>query len=366
MFERLKWWPKWSRENPTQLYRPAILMGTVGVAIFVAVFFITWGNPAQTSTVQTGPRGAGMGVVKLISERNAVDPTIESYVTEAAYVPEDGDELAKDVYANVQVLGDLTEDNFLRVMSAMTAWVSPKQGCAYCHGEGDQESYSSDELYTKIVSRRMIEMTQFINEEFEGHVAPAGVNCYTCHRGENVPSDIWFKRSPVLENVRGWSANQNYATLQSGSTSLPTDALEKYLLGESTIAVHDLEPRVPSEGTASIQDTERTFSLMNYFANSLGVNCTYCHNTRAFYDGEQNTLQWSKASLAIIMAQDLNNEYLVPLKDTYPANRLGSRHGDAPKLACKTCHKGVYKPLQGLDMVKEWPELTTTEAPIYE
>ena len=120
-----------------------------------------------------------------------------------------------------------------------------------------------------------------------------------------------------------------------------------------------------NDGTASIQDTERTFSLMNYFANSLGVNCTYCHNTRAFYDGKQITPQWSTASVGILMVQDINNEYLGPLKGTYPANRLGPLHGDAPKAACKTCHKGVYEPLQGLDMISDWPELATTEAPMY-
>jgi len=362
----LKWFPKWSRENPKDIYGPAILVGVLGCALFVAALIVTWGNPAATSTMQTGPRGAGMGVTKFVSDLNAPDPTIEAYFSEEVYVPEEGEVLAKDVYENVQVLGDLTEDNFNRVMGAITAWVSPEQGCAYCHGDGDLETYGSDDLYTKVVSRRMIQMTQFINEEYDAHVAPAGVNCYTCHRGENVPSDIWFKRAPVLENVKGWSANQNFATAQSSSTSLPSDALEKYLLEDEIVAVHDLEPRAVNEGTPKIQHTERTYSLMNYYANSLGVNCTFCHNTRAFYDGEQVTPQWSVAFLARSMVQELNNDYLVPLKDTYPETRLGPLHKDAPKTACKTCHKGVYKPLGGMDMITDWPELATTEAPVYE
>ena len=52
--------------------------------------------------------------------RLAPDPTIDAYYTEAAYKPNGDEELAKDIYKNVQVLGDLTEDNFNRVMNAMT------------------------------------------------------------------------------------------------------------------------------------------------------------------------------------------------------------------------------------------------------
>ena len=33
---------------------------------------------------------------------------------------------------------------------------------------------------------------------------------------------------------------------------------------------------------ASIQSTEQTYALMIAISNSLGVNCTFCHNSRAF------------------------------------------------------------------------------------
>ena len=279
-----KWFDKWNADNPTNVFGPAILVGVLGGAIFVAVLLVTWGNPAQTASMQTGPRGTGMSVPEFDVARLAPDPTIDAYYTEAAYKPNGDEELAKDIYKNVQVLGDLTEDNFNRVMNAMTQWVSPEEGCAYCHGDVDLEEYGSDKIYTKVVARRMIQMTQSINEDWSGHVnavAEVGVNCYTCHRGENVPSDIWFRISPVNENVEGWSANQNRATSLSQSTSLPSDALAKYLEDTEVIAVHSLESRedgVPGQdGYASIQQTERTYSLMNYFSNSLGVNCVFCH-----------------------------------------------------------------------------------------
>jgi photosynthetic reaction center cytochrome c subunit len=42
-----------------------------------------------------------------------------------------------------------------------------------------------------------------------------------------------------------------------------------------------------------------------------------------------------------------------------PENRLGPIYADAPKAACKTCHKGYQQPLQGTNVIKDWPELAT-------
>ncbi len=370
-----KWFDKWNKDNPTNIFGPAILVGALGGAIFVAAMVVTWGQPYANTSMQTGPRGTGMSVPEFDADRLTPDPTIDAYYTEAPYVPEGGEDLAKDIYENVQVLGDLTEDNFNRVMLAMTQWVSPEQGCAYCHGDVAIEEYGADDLYTKVVSRRMIQMTQNINENWDGHVnanKEVGVNCYTCHRGENVPSNIWFNITPVTETTAGWSAVQNRATSLSQSTSLPSNAIEVYLTDyDSMVNVHDLESRVKgvpglTEGVATIQKTEMTYSLMNYFSNSLGVNCVFCHNSRAFYDGSQNTPQWGTALLGRQMVIEMNQEYLIPLKDTYPAERLGPIFADAPKAACKTCHKGYQQPLQGLNMIADWPELASTEAPVYE
>jgi photosynthetic reaction center cytochrome c subunit len=56
------------------------------------------------------------------------------------------------------------------------------------------------------------------------------------------------------------------------------------------------------------------------------------------------------------MVRKLNVDYLEPLKAELPAARLGPL-GDAPKVYCETCHQGVNKPLQGVSMAKDWPEL---------
>lgn len=370
-----KWFNEWNKSNPTNVFGPAILIGVVGGALFVAAMLVTWGNPYQTDSLQTGPRGTGMSVPEFNSARTAPDPTLADYYTEEPYPPEPGEALAKDIYENVQVLGDVTEGNFNRLMNAMTLWVSPDQGCAYCHAGADEGNYADDDLYTKVVSRRMIQMTQNLNENWDAHVNSIqqnGVNCYTCHRGMNVPSDIWFNVTPVNEAADGWAAVQNRATSMSQSTSLPSSALEVYLTDyDSYVNVHDLESRVAGvpgidEGVHTIQKTEMTYSLMNYFANSLGVNCVFCHNSRAFYDAAQYTPQWGLAQIARQMVIETNQEYLIPLKDTYPPERLGPIYADAPKLGCRTCHKGYQRPLQGLNVIADWPELATTGVPQYE
>lgn len=361
---KFDWYSKWVAENPKDPLGPAYIIGVIGSAVLVAALIVIWGNPAPTETTQTGPRGTGMSVVQFEgAQESLIADSTAFYYTEDPYERMEGEPLAGEIYENVQVLGNVTDGNFNRLMAAMTEWVSPGQGCAYCHG--DSGNFASDDLYTKVVSRRMLQMTQNINANWEIHVGAggengAGVNCYTCHRGQNVPNGIWFDVTPVNESVEGWAAVQNRATRQNVSTSLPSDALQSYLADYQPIAVHDLAPRVagvPGVDVASIQDTERTYSLMNYFSSSLAVNCTYCHNTRAFYDYDQVTPQHGTAQLGIAMVQELNLDYLIPLQDVYPEARLGPVNGDAPKVACLTCHQNAAKPLGGMDMITQWPEL---------
>jgi photosynthetic reaction center cytochrome c subunit len=40
----------------------------------------------------------------------------------------------------------------------------------------------------------------------------------------------------------------------------------------------------------------------------------------------------------------------------FPPNRL-SEEGDFPKVGCATCHKGAYKPMYGVSMLPDNPEL---------
>ena len=107
-----KWFNVWNKENPTNVFGPAILVGVLGGAVFGAIMIVTWGQPAATSSLQTGPRGIGMSVTEFDADLNTPDPDIGMLYENEPYIPDGSETLAKDIYQNVQVLGDVTEDNF--------------------------------------------------------------------------------------------------------------------------------------------------------------------------------------------------------------------------------------------------------------
>jgi len=100
-------------------------------------------------------------------------------------------------------------------------------------------------------------------------------------------------------------------------------------------------------------------------SNSLGVNCTYCHNTESVGNWETSSPARVNAWYGIRMVRDINNHYLDPLNGVFPPYRKGVE-GDSPKVYCMTCHQGIYKPLFGVSMLTGFPELKgppkTTEA----
>jgi photosynthetic reaction center cytochrome c subunit len=221
---------------------------------------------------------------------------------------------------------------------------------------------ADDSLYTKVVARRMIEMTQHINTDYKTHVADTGVTCYTCHRGMPVPANVWFAPEP-----------QKHATRMVGSKAARTRPAESVALHRcrtipsrpicskaQTIAVN-ATTALPNERVGSIAATEQTYALMMHMSDGLGVNCTYCHNSRAFSSWSTSTPQRVTAWHGIRMARDLNNTYMEPLTQTFPVSRLGAL-GDVAKVNCATCHQGAYKPLYGASMLKDYPALSAVGA----
>jgi photosynthetic reaction center cytochrome c subunit len=355
-----KWFDKWNSDNPTNIFGPAIAVGVAGSAVFVAAMIVAWGQPFATASQQTGPRGTGMHVQEFVSELEAGDPTIAGYVTSEPIVPTADSALAIDTLEGVPPsLANVSVENYERLVEAMRSWTGIPDLL-----EPGNDSYQTQVAYS------MIEMTQNINQNWAAHVqanAEVGVTCYTCHRGQPVPNNIWFRVGPVNNNAAGWPAIQNRVTMTSNFTSLPSTYLEHFLLQDEdgfygVAQVHDLASRVENlEGDPLIQQTEMTYAWMNYFANSLGVNCVFCHNSRAFYDPTQVTPQWSTASLGIIMVQEQLEQYILPLEEVLPAERLGPIYADVPKLACRTCHQGEQQPLNGLNVIANWPELAVLD-----
>ena len=160
-------------------------------------------------------------------------------------------------------------------------------------------------------------------------------------------------------------AGQNIATKEAGLSSLPFDPFTPYLKDAAEIRVNGNEAMAgvgKHANRASLKQTEHTYSLMVHMSESLGVNCTYCHNTRNFQSWEESRPQRVTAWHGIRMARDLNNDYMTPLTKTFPTERLGSK-GDVAKVNCTTCHQGAYKPLYGAPMAKSFPELQALAKP---
>lgn len=330
----------------------------LGLLAVLAATTLAGCEKPPVDAVQRGYRGVGMEQV--VNPRIAADLVAENQAPEPIpAVPAAGPK-ARDIYQNVQVLGDLSAGEFNRLMAAITQWVSPEEGCTYCHGN---DGFAADDKYTKKVARVMIAMTQRANEEWGAkHTAPTGVTCYTCHRGKNVPEYVWVK-DPGPKMAAALAAHptgQNIASESVAYASLPYDPFTPYLEGDEDIRMAG-DTALPTGNRKSIKQTEWTYGLMMHFSDSLGVNCTYCHNSRAFANWEQSPPTRMKAWHAIRMVRELNNNYVWATNDWLPDHRQGPS-GDPQKLACNTCHQGAYKPLYGAPMLKDYPNLARESA----
>jgi hypothetical protein len=346
--------PRGADRSESAAPRQAVWMRLLAAGIAFGIVLLA--GCERPDSVQWGHRGSSMiqlftpSGVRALADINAIpepepddpyDPTFP---------------MATEIHENVQVLTDLNALELARLMNAMVTWIAPEEGCAYCH---NPENLADDSKYTKHVSRQMLKMTRDINANWTSHVAETGVTCWTCHRGQPVPTDTWFtapepKRPSA--HTTGAKAGQNTAGIRNnGNTSLPFDPLTAFLTDDTEIGVQGSQA-LPHGNRQSTKQTEWTYALMMYMSNSLGVNCTYCHNTRAMGEWDQSTPQRVTAWHGIRMVRDMNQEHLKPLLPLYPEHRLGPT-GDAPKAACATCHKGTYKPLYGESMLADYPAL---------
>jgi photosynthetic reaction center cytochrome c subunit len=305
----------------------------------------------RTQTVQRGYRGQDS--IEIFSESTLTQlDAINKFPKPLRKAKLTGPKAA-ETYSNVHVLGDLSEQQFARTMLSIKAWVAPEAGCNFCHNAPD---YTNDDKYTKRVAREMLKMTRHINTDWTQHVGKTGVTCFTCHRGQAVPAKTWFLAPP--KSYSGLFVDKppvHLPTSSAGNTTLPTYALNDYLLGDDNIRVIG-STALQSGNRHSVLQAKDTYALMMVISESLGVNCTFCHYTAAFYNWDMSTPQRATAWYGIRMVRDLNNNVMVALTNQLPPERLGPM-GDVPKIYCATCHQGSNKPLYGAPMLSQYPEL---------
>ncbi len=285
---------------------------------------------------------------------------------------ESGGPSAVETYKNVQVLTDVSAAEFMRLQTALTAWVSPKQGCGFCHVDGN---WASDDKPTKDAARVMLRMTRHLNADWGSHLAGAGVTCYSCHRGEPVPSATWFPDAPQPQ--RPLSGRQDNWQ-EAGDTVhkfFPDNGFAEYYLFDQPIVVSSTTVE-PNGTIASWPEATRIYEMMMQMSDGIGANCGYCHNSRNFADWNQSSpYRWIGYD-ALRLVRDVNRNYLLPIASIIPQTRTLVHETTLPSLparmtgaqlgnglvACATCHQGLTKPMNGANMVHDYPGLVAPAA----
>ncbi len=306
---------------------------------------------------QNGDRGTGMDhIAPKYGKLAEVAIPATPYAT-----PDDSGPRASETYQNVQVLGGVSTDRFNHFMASVNNWVAPQTGdpnnigCNYCHNPNNM---ASDEKYPKVVARRMIQMTQNINANWSSHVQGTGVTCWTCHRGNTIPANRWSNDAAEGTTIVGLKHGQNTPDARVAYASLPFTGFANYLAGPGGLnaRVAGVQSHPSPDHVVSTKAAEQTYGLMMHMSQSLGVNCTYCHNTQAFAQWKESRPQRAVAWYGIRMVRNANSEYVSLLANTLPASQKGPQ-GDPWKINCATCHQGLYKPMNGVSMRADNPVL---------
>lgn len=294
---------------------------------------------------------------------------------------------------NVQVLTGLTTAQIWSYMQNLSAGMGV--GCQYCH---DIQNFASYNIPQKTAGLLMLQLTRDINTTYIANLPNWQgnyVNCATCHNGAPVNMPTWgpeFEQlnQPIEVNVNVIDASGVPITDEAqkppevqGLVSLEEAILwntfnyqvwRPYVPGDQTSGRGSLALLYNVDGEVGPTQEQANISqgAMNYMAQSMGVNCVYCHNSRNFYayeeaaSGIQVNAEYGLKKLKAVrmllmstwMAQNwttysafskgpangsiepllVNQQYLKPINDQYWA---------LP--GCYTCHQGNAIPLGSLN-----------------
>lgn len=139
-------------------------------------------------------------------------------------VPQEKPLLAEQVFKNVQVLRGMTVKEFMETMGFFAA--SLNANCTTCHGQGSGgswDSYASDDVPQKQITRKMILMMNAINQSYFG--GKQALTCYSCHRFSRAP-----KLVPDLTVQYGDAPDEDPEEILAQAPEQPTpdQVLHKY------------------------------------------------------------------------------------------------------------------------------------------
>jgi photosynthetic reaction center cytochrome c subunit len=282
-----------------------LVVAVVTTATFWWIYDLTLGRERAAAAILVGAPWSPSEGIKAIT---AAEPV----ATDARGAYYGNDAWAAGVQAGqawVQQYPNTVNVQVLTGMSSAQIWTYMQQyvsgglgvGCQYCH---NLENFASDEYPQKIAARNMLRLVNDVNREFmvglpnwRGNY----VQCATCHN--NQPNNlegfgVQFVNSvpPINVTVDPLDAN-GQAILDPALKPAPLqqqidlkNAVLYYIYNYQVWKPYD--PSDPESGRGSLAltyDGGRTQdqvtinqNVMNYQAWSLGVGCTFCHNSRNF------------------------------------------------------------------------------------
>lgn len=281
---------------------------------------------------------------------------------------------------NVQVLAGMSS---AQIWTYMQQYVSGGLGvgCQYCH---DLNNFAADTYPQKIAARNMLYLVGDLNANYvvdlpnwRGNY----VQCATCHNNqpnnlETVGLQFINSVPPIDITVDPLDANGQAITdpaLKPAEIQNPLklqDAILYYIYNYQVWKPFD--PADPESGRGSLALTYEggrtqeqvtiNQNVMNYQAWSLGVGCTYCHNSRNFTAYELNApsnlvnaasgynklkaqqmmlmTTWLQANWATYgaIAKDAVPSALEGGASKYSYRTIGGQIYNVP--GCYTCHQG--------------------------
>ena len=208
--------------------------------------------------------------------------------------------LAEQVYNNIELMKGKPATAVLPMMLAMRDLLGVD--CNYCH---TPHSWASDEKKTKLETRMMFHLTEFINNDL--FAGKERVNCWTCHRGQPKAPAYPAPASPPPER----RVAEMMMHLTDEQQGLPAAQVFKNIQSMKDVPAGQFPV------------------IMAYFSRSLGVKCNYCH-VNPFGSDEKPQKRMARKMLAMVSG--------------VAKNFYGG--GDTP-IQCYNCHQGHPKPPEG-------------------
>jgi len=199
---------------------------------------------------------------------------------------------AEDVFKDIEIFKGKGAERVLPAMEAISGSLGVP--CQYCH---TQFEWEKSDKQPKQTTRKMFRMIGFINEKY--FPGQNKVSCWTCHHGhpeQGHPS----ANAPQLA--------QNFIHLDPADADKPAEQV-----------FHNIQSLkgVPAG---------RLPLVMNFFSNSLGVDCSHCHVPNQWEKEDKEAKQTARKMLS--MVHDIIHTF----------------YGNQGQIGCFGCHEGAIKP----------------------